>query len=82
MADYLDKEVSLYVRAKAEDPDELCQKAEKTFGETTRLLRKDAEPGEAAFLTPVLPERKIREKLSVLEQQGIEILNTIRLSDF
>ena len=82
VADYLDKEVSLYVRAKAEDPDELCQKAEKTFGETTRLLRKDAEPGEAAFLTPVLPERKIREKLSVLEQQGIEILNTIRLSDF
>ncbi len=82
VADYLDKEVSLYVRAKANDPDELCQKAEKEFGEITRLLRKDAEPGEAAFLTPVLPERKIREKLSVLEQQGIEILNTIRLSDF
>lgn len=82
VADYLDKEVSLYVRAKADDPDELCQKAEKEFAEITRLLRKDAEPEEAAFLTPVLPERKIREKLSVLEQQGIEILNTIRLSDF
>lgn len=82
VADYLDNEVAMYIRFKAENPDELCRAAEKEFGEITRLLRKDADPDEAAFITPVLVERTIREKLQCLEGQGAKILNTIRLSDF
>ena len=82
VADYLDNEVAMYIRFKAANPDELCRAAEKELGEITRLLRRDAEPDEAAIITPVLAEREIRAKLPALEAQGAEILNTIRLSDF
>ena len=82
VADYLDAEVAMYVRLKGGDPDGLCRLAEEAFGEVSRLFRKDADPGEAAFLTPVLPEREIRAKLETLAQHGAQILNTIRLSDF
>ena len=82
VADYLENEVALYVRVQAADPDAACREAEQLFGSVTRLTRKGIGTEEAAFVTPVLVERDIREKLGRLEEGGVKLLNTIRVSDF
>lgn len=82
VADYLENEVALYVRVQAADPDAACREAEQLFGSVTRLTRKGIGVEEAAFVTPVLVERDIREKLGRLEEGGVKLLNTIRVSDF
>ena len=82
VADYLENEVALYVRVQAADPDAACREAEQLFGSVTRLTRKGIGAEEAAFVTPVLVERDIREKLGRLEEGGVKLLNTIRVSDF
>ena len=82
VADYLENEVALYVRVQAADPDAACREAEQLFGSVTRLTRKGIGVEEAAFVTPVLVERDIREKLDRLEEGGVKLLNTIRVSDF
>lgn len=82
VADYLENEVALYVRVQAADPDAACREAEQLFGSVTRLTRKGIGVEEAAFVTPVLVERDIRENLGRLEEGGVKLLNTIRVSDF
>ena len=82
VADYLDNEVAMYVRVQAADPDAVCRQAEQLFGSVTRLTRKGIGADETAFVTPVLKERDIREKLGHLEENGAKLLNTIRVSDF
>ena len=82
VADYLDNEVAMYVRVQAADPDAVCRQAEQLFASVTRLTRKGIRADETAFVTPVLKERDIREKLSHLEENGTKVLNTIRVSDF
>ena len=82
VADYLENEVALYVRVQAADSDAACREAEQLFGSVTRLTRKGIGVEEAAFVTPVLVERDIREKLGRLEEGGVKLLNTIRVSDF
>lgn len=82
VADYLDNEVAMYVRVQATDPDAVHRQAEQLFASVTRLTRKGIRADETAFVTPVLKERDIREKLSRLEENGTKVLNTIRVSDF
>ena len=82
VADYLDNEVAMYVRVQATDPDAVHRQAEQLFASVTRLTRKGIRADETAFVTPVLKERDIREKLSHLEENGTKVLNTIRVSDF
>ncbi len=82
VADYLDRETAMYVRLKGEQPEALFKQAEELFGQVSRLLRKGAEEGELAFVTPVQPERQITERLGLLEKQGAQLLNTVRISDF
>ncbi|HIU31572.1 MAG TPA: homoserine dehydrogenase [Candidatus Caccousia avistercoris] len=82
VADYLDRETAMYVRLKGEQPEALFKQAEELFGQVSRLLRKGAEEGELAFVTPVQPERQIIERLGLLEKQGAQLLNTVRISDF
>ncbi len=82
VADYLDRETAMYVRLKGEQPEAFFKQAEELFGQVSRLLRKGAEEGELAFVTPVQPERQITERLGLLEKQGAQLLNTVRISDF
>ena len=72
----------MYVRVQATDPDAVHRQAEQLFASVTRLTRKGIRADETAFVTPVLKERDIREKLSRLEENGTKVLNTIRVSDF
>lgn len=77
--DYLENEVAMYVRVKESGKD--AKQIDELFENAEHLARGKAEPGEAAFITPVMKEKTIREKLDRLTQSGMEILNTIRVGD-
>ena len=72
----------IYVRALDNDEDEAFEKVEKLFGKVTRLSRKAPGEGEIAFVTPLLSEYEIDNKISVLEADGLKILGKIRISDY
>lgn len=80
--DYLQSEVSMYVRVASQNKEQAEQAIAKAFGEVTYLLRKGREKGELAFVTPVLKEADILEKLEAFEKDGIKILGKIRVLDF
>lgn len=79
--DYLLDHVAMFVRANAEDEESAFKMIQKTFGSVTRLSRKKTESGEVAFVTGVMQEKELIEKLSQLESSGIHIMNTIRIGD-
>ncbi|MCL2509144.1 MAG: homoserine dehydrogenase [Oscillospiraceae bacterium] len=66
VADYLDAETSLFIRAEAENPCEALDAAKKTFGQITLLARTAAPGRELAFITPAATERELRTKLETL----------------
>ena len=70
-----------FVRAQAADSEEAFGKASQVFPGATRLIRKDAQPGEIGFLTPEIPVKEFANRLSRLEQDGVKVLNTIKVSD-
>lgn len=78
---YLLDRVAMFVRAKADRPEEALAHAGALFGGVTRLLRKNAEKNELAFVTGVMQEAEIRQKLSELEGAGVSVQNTIRIGD-
>ena len=75
LADYLDCETALYVRAAAADKAEI----EKAFGEVTFLSRENQGADEIAFVTPVKKEKDLRDTLIGLD---MNILGTIRIADY
>lgn len=77
--DYLDNAIAMYVCLKRNGKD--AKQIDEQFGKAEHLARKQAEPDEAAFVTPVMKERTIREKLDRLSESGMEIVNTIRVGD-
>ncbi len=79
VADYLDGEAALYVRAKAEDVAAARAEIEKLFGKTSYLERKGSDEGEIAFVTPVMTERMLENQLARLP---LSIINTIRKVDY
>ena len=79
--DYLSDVVSVYVRAKSEDPVRSLQSAEQIFGEAGQLVRKGAEKHELAFVTGKMPEREFLAKLEEFAATGAEIESRIRIGD-
>ncbi len=77
--DYLDKELSLYVRAKTSDAKNALADIHNAFDKATILSRCDAPQDEIAFVTPTGTERKLREKLDNLK--AITPLSIIRVCD-
>ena len=75
LADYLECETALYVRATGADKAEI----EKAFGEVTFLSRENQAADEIAFVTPVKKEKDLRDTLASL---NINILGTIRIADY
>lgn len=80
VADYMDMQTSLYVRAKADDVKDAVAKAEKLFGEIKLLSKENADANEFAFITPEATERELRTKLDTLGT--IETLSVIRVTDY
>lgn len=79
--DYLLYETAMYVRARSEDEVAAFKKITAIFGNVTRLSRKNAESGEIAFVTSCMQEKEIAAKLEELAASGVQVLNTIRISD-
>ena len=75
LADYLQCETALYVRATGADKAEI----EKAFGEVTFLSRENQAADEIAFVTGVKKEKDLRDTLASL---NINILGTIRIADY
>jgi homoserine dehydrogenase len=77
--DYLENETAMYICLKSES--DVSGKVKELFGTAEQITRKHAEPGEAAFVTPVMKEKDIVERIARLSESGVEILNTIRIGD-
>ncbi len=77
--DHLDKELSLYVRAKTNDTGSALASIHNTFDKATILNRCDAPQDEIAFVTPIETERTLRQKLDSIND--ITPLLVIRVCD-
>lgn len=78
---YTHSVVSMYIRAKAENPQAAYYKAQEIFGSLTRIERTDAAASEFAFVTPALEFAETEEKLRLLADDEVEILSQIRIGN-
>lgn len=74
-------EVAAFVRAKTDDEALAFNNIKQILGSVTRLSVAQAETGEIAFVTGILQEKQLAEKLAELETLGITTVNTIRIGD-
>jgi homoserine dehydrogenase len=75
LADYLECQTALYIRATGADKAAI----EKAFGEVTFLSRENQPADEIAFVTPVGKEKDLRD---TLEKLDINVLGIIRIADY
>lgn len=79
--DYRENKNAMYVRLNTDDEAAAWKYICSQFGKTERLSRKGSEDGEIAFVTPMMKEKEITERLERLSGFGLQIKNTIRISD-
>ncbi len=79
LADYLDEEISLYVRATVESMENAGAEIAETLGEVTFLERENQSFDEIAFLTPVMKERDLRK---IIAKLPLSVISTIRTVDY
>lgn len=72
-----DESVSaMYVRANGS-----IKTAQSVFNKITQLHRENAPENEIAFTTNEMKIKKFNEKIKELKENGVEVLNTIRIGD-
>ncbi len=79
LADYLDCETALYVRAAADSAEKVKAQLQNIFGCVQYLTREDQGEKEIAFVTPSGKEGDLRASL---EKADINVLSVIRVSDY
>ncbi|MBQ7116923.1 MAG: homoserine dehydrogenase [Clostridia bacterium] len=79
LADYLDEEVSLYVRATAESMENADAEIENHLGKVTFLKRENQAFDEVAFVTPAMKERELRR---IIAKLPLSVISTIRTVDY
>lgn len=79
LADYLDEEVALYVRATAESMENAQAEIENHLGKVTYLSRNEQAFDEIAFVTPVMKERELRK---IIAKLPLSVISTIRTVDY
>ena len=79
--DYREASRIFFVRAHAADADAAFEKAAAAFPGASRLHRKQAEPGEFAFVTDHLQEKVCDEKLAQLQKEGLTVDSRIRIGE-
>lgn len=62
--------------------EEAFETAEAVNGRIQRLIRKDTEVGEAGFTLNSVTAAELAQLTKQLESKGIQVLNSIKLSDF
>ena len=82
VADFDGMETEAYVHIAGKTGDGAFSAAAELFPNAKRLLPKQPADGEAGFTVSGLTEAELREKLQVLENCGIRVLNFIRISDY
>lgn len=75
LADYLDCETALYVRAANADREKIAQ----VFGEVTYLSRENQPQNETAFITPVMKEGELRK---IIDSVSLNVISCIRVADY
>ena len=78
VADYLEAETALYVRAKTADNNEAIKAVQEKFGPVQILSSREAPAHELAFLTPVGVERCLRASIKELSA-CLEPINILRV---
>ncbi len=73
--------VAAYVRLQGTQTVEASRVATEVFGGARQLERPGSPEGEFAFITGVLTEAALVEKLAALEGKGLKVLQRIRIVD-
>lgn len=71
-------QTSVYIRVKGENA---LKNAEKLFGAISVIQRDGAPENETAFVTTEMPYGEIIKKTEALNNNGVEVLSTIRIGD-
>ncbi len=80
VASYLETESSFYIRMTSDDAAGALVQINKAFGEVSMLARADAPDGEFAFVTKMLSEKELSEKLPEISLATAE--SVIRITDY
>ena len=67
---------AMYVRAIGD-----MKIAKAVFGEVSKLQRNNAPDNEIAFTTSAMTVKEFNDKLAQLAENGVEVINTIRIGD-
>lgn len=73
---YEDSVAAMYVRAMGD-----IKVAKAVFDNVSQLKRKNAPENELAFTTEAMTVKEFNEKLAQLKENGVEVINTIRIGD-
>jgi len=71
----------VFISITGDDSDDIIKKSEEIFGDLARLIRKNAQKGEAAFIVKQIKVSELEEKLKMLLEKGVEVQNIIKISD-
>lgn len=80
--DYRLVPASLFVRIRGHGRAAAIRDAASLFGKVSEVVRPDMPDGEAAFITPRLPEGEIRRALGTFASYDYRVLSTIRVLDY
>lgn len=78
---YLDTQASMYVRIGYDNYDKAIKVINDLFGEIVPIYRSGAED-EFAFITPILTERELSEKIKQITKNGLQVLGSVRVLDY
>jgi len=82
VADPAEAQSDFYVRLRAPDMGVAKQAVRQLFGDVRTLSRPGCGEEEAAFLSGVMPEGELQNKLLSLTHQNIDVLAKIRIVDY
>ena len=73
----------LFVRVVGQgDSDSLFDLVQQVFPQAVRLIRRDEAAGETGFTVEQISQRQLEEKLSALQELGLQLANRITIADF
>ena len=70
----------MYIRV-TQDKGNAYETAQQVFGNIRRLTRNNATANECAFVTDEMSIKELRAKISQLTDNGVNVLNSIRIGD-